>query len=207
MEAIPWEDQIKREVEWWLNHGSVNMAVQSHTDFFEHIYTTYARSLHGKRFKQALEIGPGASGGYLAVMPDITKRVSLDPISGQLGAKGFLPFRSRIRYITGFAERMPFGDKSFDLIIISNALDHVRDMDKAMSEIKRVIRPGGYLFFFTFLNVQTPHPWTFNTVEEAMAMFKGFKIIEAHAITQTRKNNFMRARNPYYTGVYQYENM
>lgn len=44
-------------------------------------------------------------------------------------------------------EQMPFQDDSFDIIITSEVMEHVRYLDQAHREIARCLRPGGtYLF-------------------------------------------------------------
>lgn len=44
-------------------------------------------------------------------------------------------------------EQMPFADDSFDIIITSEVMEHVRYVDEAHREIARCLRPGGtYLF-------------------------------------------------------------
>jgi SAM-dependent methyltransferase len=40
---------------------------------------------------------------------------------------------------------MPFGDDEFDGVICSHVLEHVDDDRAAMSELARVLRPGGWL--------------------------------------------------------------
>jgi SAM-dependent methyltransferase len=45
------------------------------------------------------------------------------------------------------AERLPFDDESFDLVIGHAVLHHIPDLDRAFSEFHRVLRPGGTLFF------------------------------------------------------------
>lgn len=37
---------------------------------------------------------------------------------------------------------MPLQDEKFDIIIISDYLEHVDDINKALSELKRVVKPG-----------------------------------------------------------------
>jgi len=44
-------------------------------------------------------------------------------------------------------ECLTFPDNTFDLLINSDVLEHVNDLDKALSEIKRVLKPGGYHVF------------------------------------------------------------
>lgn len=43
-------------------------------------------------------------------------------------------------YVKGNIEALPFPDKSFDVVICSHILEHVKDFDKAVSEIKRVAK-------------------------------------------------------------------
>ncbi len=124
---------------------------------------------------------------------------ALDPIIDEL--QDMLPFIKKIRYKKGVAEDMPYGDDSFNLVIIANAIDHCEDMEKVMEEIKRVLVPGGIFVFFTFLKVQKPHPWTFNTVEEAKQLIN-MEPIEEHAIYETSR---FRRRNPQYIAIFKNE--
>ena len=43
----------------------------------------------------------------------------------------------------GDATRMPFADDSFDIVIAAEVLEHIRADQDAMTEIARVLRPGG----------------------------------------------------------------
>ncbi len=44
-------------------------------------------------------------------------------------------------------ERLTFRDNSIDIVINSDVLEHVNDLNKALSEIKRVLKPGGFHIF------------------------------------------------------------
>ena len=46
--------------------------------------------------------------------------------------------------------RLPYADKSFDVVIVSNALHIVPQPEKALQEIKRVLKNGGVLIAPTF---------------------------------------------------------
>ncbi len=50
---------------------------------------------------------------------------------------------------SGVAERLPWEDGSFDLVILDNVLEHVRDRERTLQEIRRVLRPGGLLYLVT----------------------------------------------------------
>jgi SAM-dependent methyltransferase len=52
-------------------------------------------------------------------------------------------FGSRVRFQPGDALAMPFGDQQFDYVICRHLLQAVPDAPKVVSEIRRVLRPGG----------------------------------------------------------------
>lgn len=188
----------QKEVDWWLSFGTRRIAFLAHTDFFEMIWRCFCKSIHEVHFQRALEIGPGASGGFLCVIPHIRKRVAIDIIVDRLRELNFLPSRTHIKYNQGNAEEMPYGDNSFDLVIMANTLDHVVHPKKVVKEIKRVLRPEGYLLFQTFLNIVDPHPLSFESPKEVNEMI-GMKIVEEHLVDDNYKH---RDRNDYYVAIY-----
>ena len=42
-------------------------------------------------------------------------------------------------------ERLPFDDSSFDVVVCGELLEHIRDPDRLIEEVRRVLRPGGTL--------------------------------------------------------------
>jgi SAM-dependent methyltransferase len=56
---------------------------------------------------------------------------------------------------------LPFGDGEFDLVLCTETIEHVRDVQLFLSEIRRVLRPGGTLALTTPANLPVgprPHP-------------------------------------------------
>jgi SAM-dependent methyltransferase len=49
-------------------------------------------------------------------------------------------------HVVGMAEHLPFHDAVFDGIVFQAVLEHVTDSHQALSEIRRVLRPGGSVF-------------------------------------------------------------
>jgi ubiquinone/menaquinone biosynthesis C-methylase UbiE len=45
------------------------------------------------------------------------------------------------------AEALDFDDKSFDFVVSVHAIEHIPELDGALSEIARVLRPGGKAIF------------------------------------------------------------
>lgn len=54
------------------------------------------------------------------------------------------------------AERLPFADGSVDLLVISFGLRNATDLDRALDEIRRTLRPGGR---FVCLEFSRPAAW------------------------------------------------
>jgi ubiquinone/menaquinone biosynthesis C-methylase UbiE len=52
-----------------------------------------------------------------------------------------------IKIKEGVAESIPYEDKTFDMVHASSVIEHVLDVEKAFSEIYRVLKPGGVFWF------------------------------------------------------------
>ena len=58
-----------------------------------------------------------------------------------------------LAWTTGDAESLPFPDRSFDAYTIAFGLRNVTDIDKALGEAHRVLRPGGRFLCLEFSRV------------------------------------------------------
>lgn len=54
-----------------------------------------------------------------------------------------------IRYRRGAGELLPYPDNSFDLVVCCDVLEHVRDLPMVVSEMARVLKPGGICCYDT----------------------------------------------------------
>ncbi len=104
------------------------------------------------RFGEALEIGAGT--GYFGlnlVQLGVIERLTASDISqGMLdtlaaSARGLGLAVDRVRTE---AEQLPFPDESFDLVFGHAVLHHIPNLDRAVAEFRRVLRPGGTLAFW-----------------------------------------------------------
>jgi ubiquinone/menaquinone biosynthesis C-methylase UbiE len=60
-------------------------------------------------------------------------------------------------YAVAGAAGLPFPDASFDAVVACLVFEHIRDVDEALVEVGRVLRPGGrFLFFLNHPLLQTP---------------------------------------------------
>jgi SAM-dependent methyltransferase len=82
----------------------------------------------------------GAGGGA-------TRRFRQECSEGYSGSRYLVPEVARGEIVGNFScqdiEELTFPDESFDLFITQDVLEHVLRPDRAMSEIARVLRPGG----------------------------------------------------------------
>ena len=106
---------------------------------------------------RSVEIGSGPV-GIVAYFPGAV-RVAVDPLEHFYRQDPVLTARRPpdVQYTDGVGEHLPCPSGGFDLVIIDNCIDHVRDVTAVMREIARVLRPGGVLY----LEVNCRSPWGF----------------------------------------------
>ena len=63
---------------------------------------------------------------------------------------------SGIEWINGDAEKLPFADRSFDVYTAAFGFRNLTHLDQALSEARRVLRPGGRLLCLEFSHVAVP---------------------------------------------------
>jgi ubiquinone/menaquinone biosynthesis C-methylase UbiE len=107
-----------------------------------------AKFFQGRR---VLDVGCGPV-GLIHFLPQAAERVRLDPLLHMYEEKLPLPGWS----MAAAGEQLPLADRSMDIAICFNALDHMRDPAAALAEIARVLRPGGTLL----LMIHTFPAWT-----------------------------------------------
>jgi SAM-dependent methyltransferase len=90
--------------------------------------------------ERALDLGCGD--GRLTTELDATELTAADVSAVALErARGRLP-DARLVELEPDAV-LPFGDGSFDLVLCAETIEHVRDVQLLLSEVRRVLRPGG----------------------------------------------------------------
>lgn len=93
-----------------------------------------------------LDVATG-SGGFVRVLlktlKDYDSFVGIDSSSEEIWAaeKGLI---EDAEFAVMNAESLEFGDGCFDTVCVANSLHHFEDLDRALSEMKRVLKPGGH---------------------------------------------------------------
>jgi malonyl-CoA O-methyltransferase len=58
-------------------------------------------------------------------------------------------FRKKHGFVSGDAESLPFADNSFDMLFSNLTVQWCGDLEQTFSEFRRVLKPGGVLFYTT----------------------------------------------------------
>ncbi|AUB60321.1 hypothetical protein BK009_06250 [Methanobacterium subterraneum] len=162
------------ELHYWLktkeNEGNLS------NDHYEYFYTTFF-GLDKDYFngKKILDIGCGPRGSL--EWADMAKeRIGLDPLADDYVELG--TDKHNMNYVSSGSEHIPFFDNYFDVVCSFNSLDHVDNLEKSISEIKRVLKVGGLFLLLTDVNHEPtecePISFSFNITEK----FKPFKVLD-----------------------------
>jgi len=121
-----------------------------------------------------LEIGAG-TGLNLAHYPASAQLTLTEPVA---------PMRRRLQkrvraagrpaeVLDAPAEALPFSDGAFDVVVSTLVLCTVDDPHRALSEIHRVLRPGGRLVFIEHVRAAGPRAWWQDRLARPWAAFAG----------------------------------
>lgn len=90
----------------------------------------------------AVDVG-AAGGGNTRVLRDL----GMLAVPLEYGPEGAEVGRSRgLPAVRGDARQLPLADDAVDLVVAFDVLEHIEDDRSVLQEIRRVLRPGGWLF-------------------------------------------------------------
>lgn len=89
-----------------------------------------------------LELGAGL-GGYSRTFKKNSKNLVINDIS----KPHVIRFDDSIKFKKfDVTKKFPFKDNSFDFIFCCSLIEHIKNPEKMLSEIKRILKPNGYLY-------------------------------------------------------------
>lgn len=104
--------------------------------------------------KKVLELGCGDATLWAKNLNKIPKNLEItltDFSEGMLmdAIKNLEKSKVKFNFRVVNAEEIPFEDNCFDIVMANHMLYHIEDLDKALSEIKRVLKPNGIFYAST----------------------------------------------------------
>ena len=78
-------------------------------------------------------------------LPEATALTGLDAAAGMIEQARAKASDARLSFVQGTAERLPFPDRAFDLVVSTTSFDHWGDQGAGLAECHRVLVPRGLL--------------------------------------------------------------
>ena len=131
---------------------------------FEAVYRNVVRQViedYGITRGKALDIGcgPGQMTLALARMTDLdVTGLDIEPEAVEIGRRHAeeAGLQSRLHFVSADAHSLPFSEDTFNLIVSRGTLPFLRDQVLAVSEVYRVLKPGGVAFLGGGMGRLTP---------------------------------------------------
>ncbi len=149
--------------------------------FFELCYDDFTKRIAQPAGSLALDIGCGicanslrlARRGYQVEAGDYSEAI-LPEARANVAQKGFA---DKISISRQDILNLTFPSDQFDLVLCWGVLMHIPDAERALGELARVAKPGGYLVFEE-VNQSSPGPWLMRLL---------WRLLKRNRITITRR--------------------
>lgn len=133
------------------------------------------RMLEGRRFARSLEVGFGAGAVIAALAPVVGEAHGIDlDADPELASATLRRLGVEAHLRAGSVYELPYGDGEFDLVASFSVFEHLHRYERALEEVRRVLKPGG-----SFL-LGMP---AVNKAMEAGFTLIGFRGINDHHVT------------------------
>ena len=161
-----WQIAQAYEKNWWSSKAN-ELDLEFYERFARNVEAAVAPYISLGADMYILEIGSGAAG--IITYMNSNNRYAIDPLENVYASiKKFSSARDKnVKYQQAKAEELPFENNIFDFIIIDNVLDHCEDPIKVLSEMKRVLKTNGIIYF----RQNTYHLWG-KIIRKGIELFK-----------------------------------
>jgi ubiquinone/menaquinone biosynthesis C-methylase UbiE len=146
------------------------------------LYTRYATAAEHAKGRRVLELACGSGQGFGLVAAGARSLIGGD-FSMPLLRSARAQYERRVPLTRLSAERLPFRDGAFDLVLFFEATYYVAKMDAAFDEVARVLRPEGVVLFVNANPertdfIRSPHSIHYHTADEFRIALerRGFKV-------------------------------
>ena len=174
--------------QWWID-GFTNGA---DPEYVEQIIPLAVEELVGRH--KVLELGCGDGQIARALAAQGSDVIGVDPT--QLHIDIAIERGGGPRYLLGGATDIPADDNSFDAVVACLVFEHIDQMDEAMTEVARVLKPEGqFSFFLNHPLLQTPGSgWIDDHIIDPPEQYWriGPYLVETESIEEVEKDVYIR---------------
>ena len=98
--------------------------------------------------KLVLDLGSGDGGVSIAFSKQNSSVTSIEPDLGRLKRTKLRAMENHVNLdlLRGRSEDLPFADKTFDVVIMNDVIEHVEDRIQTITEASRVLKTGGLIY-------------------------------------------------------------
>jgi len=179
-----WEDYAQ----WWID-GFTDGA---DSEYVEQIIPLAREELEG--FARILDVGTGDGQIARVLSTDGATVIGVDPTQAQIvvaAKRGGGP-----SYVRSGANALPIASNSVDAVLACLVFEHIDDLDDAIAEVTRVLRPGGrFAFFLNHPLLQTPDSgWIDDHMVDPPEQYWriGAYLVETATVEEVEKDVFIR---------------
>ncbi len=126
-----------------------SFAMKSQKNIYDYMYSHIGDAIEGKNVLE-LATGPGLIAKHIADKADFVTATDFSPEMIAQAKKGENP--TNLKFEIADASDLQYEDKSFDVVIIANALHVVPNPEKVLDEIDRVLKKDGLFICPTFIH-------------------------------------------------------
>jgi len=174
--------------QWWID-GFTNGA---DPEYVEQINPLAVEELVGRH--KVLDLGCGDGQIARALAAQGSDVLGVDPT--QLHIDIAIERGGGPRYLLGGATDIPADDNSFDAVVACLVFEHIDQMDEAMTEVARVLKPEGqFSFFLNHPLLQTPGSgWIDDHIIDPPEQYWriGPYLVETESIEEVEKDVYIR---------------
>ena len=174
--------------QWWID-GFTNGA---DPEYVEQIIPLAVEELVGRH--KVLDLGCGDGQIARALAAQGSDVLGVDPT--QLHIDIAIERGGGPRYLLGGATDIPADDNSFDAVVACLVFEHIDQMDEAMTEVARVLKPEGqFSFFLNHPLLQTPGSgWIDDHIIDPPEQYWriGPYLVETESIEEVEKDVYIR---------------
>ncbi len=159
---------------WNIFAPVYEFAMRSQKNIYDYMYGRIGEVARGKDVLE-LATGPGMIARHIAPHANHVVATDFAPKMIETARKAKNP--ENVRFEVADATSLRFMDKSFDVVVIANALHIIPNPEKALAEIRRVLKDDGVLIapnfifpvdgkrnlwqkFLSLVGVRFAHEWT-----------------------------------------------